>query len=424
MTHTIAAAALLAVLSAPVMAQARAEALPGATVEELLDWLEHASPELAAMRYDSEAAESRVEPAGALDDPVFRVELRDIAGDATALNTFNGSPARVGSTKYTVEQMFPLWGKLGLRRDIAEAGASATDGQRRAVTVELRERVKAAFAQHYLARRAAAVTEEILGLLKSVERAVTARYASGQAPQQDVIRSQLEQTALQGELIALEAESRQTQARLNALLNRPGGAPLAEPQKLRPLPSPATLDPAGLEQRVLDANPVLFAQRAQIKAADSSRQLTYQNRYPDLTVSVSPIQEGNRLANWEVMFGVNIPLQQDRRRGDEREAAAMLAAAQARRDATAARLIGELRQAHAALEAARRQEALIAGTLLPQAELTYQSARTGYETGQVDFATLLDAQRQILRARLDRLKSRVEQQLRLAEIERLVGDDL
>jgi outer membrane protein TolC len=67
---------------------------------------------------------------------------------------------------------------------------------------------------------------------------------------------------------------------------------------------------------------------------------------------------------------------------------------------------------------------LIENQLLPQAELTYQSALAGYETGKVDFAILLDAQRQILKARQQQLKSHLEAQLRLAEIERLLGEEL
>ncbi|HSO06172.1 MAG TPA: TolC family protein [Pelomicrobium sp.] len=414
----MAALVLAAALASP------AAAAPGATVEELLDWLERASPELAAMRHEAAAAEARVDPAGAFDDPAFRIELRDIAGDASSPSTFNLSPARVGSTKYTVEQMIPLWGKRELRREIAAAAAAAADGQRRTVTVELREQVKSAFARHYQVRRAAVLTRDILELLRSLEQSVAARYATGRVPQQDVIKSQLEQTAMTSDLIGLEAESRQSAARLNGLLNRPGDAPLAEPRKLRPVPGSAVLEPGLLEQRIRDANPLLFAQASQVQAAERNRDLVRQNRYPDLSIAVSPIQEGNRLANWDVMFGISIPLQQDRRRAEEREAAEMLAAAHARREATSARLLGELRQAQAALEAARRQESLIAASLLPQARLTYEAALAGYETGRVDFATLLDAQRQILRAQLDELKAQVEQQVRLAEIERLVGGEL
>jgi outer membrane protein TolC len=42
----------------------------------------------------------------------------------------------------------------------------------------------------------------------------------------------------------------------------------------------------------------------------------------------------------------------------------------------------------------------------------------------VDFATLLDAQRQIRNARLALLRAQASQQQRLADIERLLGEDL
>lgn len=102
----------------------------------------------------------------------------------------------------------------------------------------------------------------------------------------------------------------------------------------------------------------------------------------------------------------------------------MLSAAQARQQAVANQLLAELAENLAAIEAARRAEALLAGSLLPQAELTFQAALAGYETGKVDFATVLDAQRQIRQARQARLKTQVEAQLRLADIERLLGEDL
>jgi outer membrane protein TolC len=69
-------------------------------------------------------------------------------------------------------------------------------------------------------------------------------------------------------------------------------------------------------------------------------------------------------------------------------------------------------------------EMLAQTSLLPQAELTFQAALAGYESGKVDFATLLDAQRQIRNAKQDIIKARAEQQVRLAEVERLIGEDL
>ena len=102
----------------------------------------------------------------------------------------------------------------------------------------------------------------------------------------------------------------------------------------------------------------------------------------------------------------------------------MLGAAKERQQSIANNVMGELQETIAAYEAAVNQERLIADTLLPQAELTFRSALAGYENGKVDFATLLDAQRAIRLARQGQIKARVEQEVRLAEIERMIGEEL
>jgi outer membrane protein TolC len=136
------------------------------------------------------------------------------------------------------------------------------------------------------------------------------------------------------------------------------------------------------------------------------------------------VQTRNRISEWELMFEINIPLQQGSRRADEREALSMLAAAQARKEAAANELLAQLGEQLAALEAARQVESLTRASLLPQADLTLQAALAGYETGKVDFATVLDAQRQVRQAQLNLIRTRAEARMRLAEIERLLGEEL
>jgi outer membrane protein TolC len=181
---------------------------------------------------------------------------------------------------------------------------------------------------------------------------------------------------------------------------------------------------AELEERARTRNPLIAAEVARARSAGKMVELADLNRYPDWTVGVAPTQTGNKIGEWEIMLEVSIPLQQDSRRAREREARAMLDAANARREAASNAALGELGENLATLEAARRTETLAATSLLPQAELTFQSALAGYENGKVDFATLLDAQRQILRARQERLKAQAEAQMRLADIERIVGEEL
>ena len=211
---------------------------------------------------------------------------------------------------------------------------------------------------------------------------------------------------------------------LNGLLARDGMAPLADPQALRESPALTTADAASLAERARVRNPLIAAELARLGAAQKNRELTLQNRYPDLQVGVVPTQMGTRITTWGLMFEMNIPLQQESRRGQEREAEAMVASARSRADALQHQLLGELAGKLASLDAARRSEALVKTQLLPQSELSLQSALAAYENGKAEFAMLLDAQRQIRSARQELLKTQVEAQLRLAEIERILGEDL
>ena len=399
------------------------QTLPGADVESLIAYAREKNPEYAAMRYEADAAFERVQPAGALPDPMLRTELQNITNFGTDGST-SLLPNRVGSTKYTLTQALPFWGKRDLKRDAAEAEAAAAQGRATDSWTEQASRIKASYAQYFAVTRLIGLTREVLDLISRIEGITQARYAGGLAPQQDAIRAQVERTTMMGELIQMETESHHFRTTINALLARPAHAPLANPERLRPLPAPAKLDHATLEQRTRENNPQIFAADARMRAAEKNRDLAYRNRYPDFTVGVSPIQTGSRVNEWELMFELNIPLQQQSRRSQEREADKMIDAARARKDATANQLLAGLSAQLAGIEAARRMETLTQGSLLPQAELTFQAALAGYESGKVDFATLLDAQRQIRNARQNIIKVRAEQQVRLAEVERLIGEDL
>ena len=415
---------LAALLATGVLAASPARGAElGENLQSLLDHARSQSPELAAMRAEEAAATQRVQPAGALPDPVLRVELENINNYGNDAG-WSLLPSKVGETKYTIMQSLPAWGKRDLRRDVATSDVQQATARTSAAWTELAMRIKTSYARYYLAAGNERLTREILDLMGKVEQIAQARYAGGLVAQQDAIRAQLEQTSMRSELIMQDSDKRQLRARLNALLAREAAAPLAEPQALRPLPAVNALDAAALAQRARANNPQLLAEEARLRSAEKNRELTRRNRYPDVTLGLSPTQMGSRITSWGLMVELNIPLQQDTRRSQESEAEAMITAVRAKSDALTNQLIGDLGENVAALEAARRTEALVTNQSLPQSELGLRSALAAYENGKLDFTALLEAQRQIRKTRLDRLKAQVEAQMRLAEIERIVGEDL
>jgi cobalt-zinc-cadmium efflux system outer membrane protein len=414
-------AALACALPLAAPAQTAPPAL-GASLSGLLAYARERNPELRAMQFEADAAAARPVSAGALPDPMLEVELRNPTNEGTeAPPSLN--PANVGSTKWTLAQPFAPWGQRAAKRSAAQASADEARAKAQATWAELALKLKTAYARYQQADASLVQSRELLALLDRLETAAQVRYAGGLTPQQDAIRVQVERTMLAADVLLLEGELATLRARLNGLLARAPDAPLAAPVEA-PLPALAQLDAAALRERMLARNPQLQAEEARVRAAGFNRDAVYANRWPAFTPGVSAIQQNNRVAEWELRLDFNLPLQQGARRSDEREALALLDAAQARQQAALNDGTAQLGETLAQLQAARRIEVLLTTSLLPQADITLQSALAGYENGKVDFATVLEAQRQIRNTRITLIKTRAEARMKLAEIERLLGEEL
>lgn len=393
--------------------------VPGATLPSLLQWLEQDSAELAAMRHETAGAAQRAEAAGALPDPSLRIEWTGLNRSGVPFD-----PSRTDGTKYTVLQPLPGWGKRDAQKQSAQAGAVLAEAQQRAVSAELRARLTLAFAQYFQSQRALALNEEFASFTDSAAKLVQSRYETGAATQQELVRAQLEQAAQQSERLQRQADLTQAQARINALLNRPASAPLQTPQVLPELPNAAKLDETELSQRLRAANPQLAGQAALADIAQHNAELAQRNLSPDFILGIAPVQRGNGVRSMDAMLEFTLPLQRAAHHAHQHEASEMVAASRARQQAAESRLLGELREHLAALHGASSQLALTRQRILPLAGLAYQGALAGNQSGKVDFATLLESRRQLQRIRLDELNAEVAQQIHLAEIERLIGEQL
>lgn len=397
--------------------------VPGSSVDELLAMARAMNPGLAAAALDSQAAQVRIGTTGRYPDPMFRTEFENITGNGNRY-----VPDTVGRIKYTVEQTIPLWGKLGLQRKVATAEADAAAEQRRIVENELVARIKVVFANAYATQEAIRINEELLDTIAAIALVAQSRYAQGQGNQQDAVTAEVERGRLQADLARLDGDRQTWNAQMNALLNRPIAAPLAPPQTLRPVPPPESIALDQLIERTQRANPQLRMDEARITADERGAELVRRNWYPDLTLGVSVFDENSNndreFGGYEAMVSFAIPLQWGLRRSQEGEAVARLAASRARRQATEVDLQSQIEAAYWALVSAQRGEHILRDVNIPQTKVVLQSALASYQLGRVDLPTLLLAEQAVLRVALDRINLLIEQQVRLAEIERAIGEDL
>ena len=406
---------LAAVLGFGAAAASCADTLPGANLKQMLEWLDVHHPELAAMRLEQNAAAARVQPAGALPDPMLSVEWRDIRYDNPTLD-----PTQVGSMRYQIRQSLPLLGKRALRSQVAEAAVNAEAARLGQVRLDLRNQLQRAFVQRVAAHETVRQLDELQGVLSDAERLARTRYAAGLVMQGEVLRAQTEQAVLQNDQVTARSEAQRAVARLNALLLRPANAPLADPDGFAPVQE--KIDWAHLFER-LEGNPQLKMARAQQDAAAHTAELTRRNRWPDLTVGVAPIQQGSRFDTWELMLEINLPLQQEARRNQEREASWVRDAAAARQAAAKTRLQGELAELRVAYETALHHGHVLEHAVLPQIELSWRAAQAAYNSGSGDFSNLIEAQRAWRRARIDAINAARDARLAWADIEFRIGGE-
>ncbi|MBL8643346.1 MAG: TolC family protein [Rhodospirillaceae bacterium] len=377
------------------------------------------NPDLAASALSAEAALARVQGAGTLPDPIFRLQLKDIDRARGSIE-----PTRVNRIDYTVEQEFPLWGKRNLARSVAAANAAQTVAGRDQMALELVAAIKTAFGDYYAAYEAGAIAGDIKRTLDLMAEVAQGRYEQGLGDQQDAIMASVEAAHLQTELLKREADQRRAAARLNALLNRPIEAPLARPETLPPLPAADLMDLQQLMGRLNATSPILRAQGAAIEAASGAQALAKKNWYPDVALGLSVVDQNRRWQGYEAMVSVRIPINGTLRQAEISATTAELGAARNRRDAVAARAREQLESAFWNFDEARRIATVLHDTHIPQTELALKSAVAGYQQNRVDLLTLLEAQRRAFQNRLEHLTYLVNQERAVAEIEKLLGGTL
>ncbi|WP_187830044.1 TolC family protein [Siccirubricoccus phaeus] len=374
------------------------------------------SPELAARALDTAAARARVTVAGSLPDPTIRAMSDEMP---------RTSGPRQNMMIYSFEQDIPLWGRRDLRRQVARAEVGQMAAQAQAAEAELVERVKVAFARYYTSHEAVRRTADLHRAIHGVAQVARERYARGRGEQQEVFRAEVETTRVATEIARLEAALRSAQGQLNALLVRPADAPLARPERLRPLPDTRALDIARLAERARGGNPMLAADAAAITGAETNRRLTDRNWYPDVTLGAAAVDRGSYgPTGFQAWIAMKVPLQWGLREAQAREAVAQAGAARARLEAREQQLRGDLAETVAGFGGSRRTADLIRRQLLPQAEALVRSGAAGYGFGRVDLATVLRAQHDLADFRLQLLAAEFDGQRQLAAIERLVGGDL
>ncbi len=384
----------------------------------LLEEAKANNPELKALREKANAKEARVRAEGALDDPTLKVEMMDLSKD----HPLNISPGNAMETRYMINQMFPFPGKLSLNEKMALKEAYAALAAFNSRDIDVAARVKEAYFDYAYLADSIRITEEIKVLLSNMSRIAEAKYSVGQASQQDVIKANVETTMLTNELITLKAEKDVAAARLKSILNRDQSSPIGEPAGLPRERVEFRTDE--LIEAAVRANPDIKMAELDMEAGELAADLARKNYYPDFMVGAGPVQRDGRFDSFDVMFQINIPIWWGKYDSLTQEAVSTAGSLRSRLVSEKNAKSFEVKSASIQVDAADRMRTLYETSLLPQVDLSFESALKNYRAGKIDFLTLLDTERELKKTRLEYLKTILEYRKRVAALERAVGGDL
>ena len=380
------------------------------------------NPEIRRLQYRLRATEAKAKQAPYLDDPQIAFQLSGVPF-STPTNLNQADTNSIG-----IRQMIPFFGKLGLKEKIAQQEAMSVEQELRAKEREIISMVKTAYADLFMAERAVEIIREQLEIMRTVIGATEARYRVGQVTQQDVFKAQLEQSELLNQLIVADEENSLAMVKLNAAMYRPPRTPIQVPADLT-LPD-TTLTAPALDELALSNRPELQGAEREIERAEKIHELAERNRkYPDFMVGWDYMRMPTDMKKdrYGAMVNITIPFAPwtaGRRNYEVEESLAEIRAAKSNLDAVRNMTIQQVGESEAKLQAAKQSVRLYREGLLTQAELSFRSALTAYQTGRAEFVNLLEAQRALREARMGYYKAMVRVLQNLADLERAVGHDL
>jgi cobalt-zinc-cadmium efflux system outer membrane protein len=363
--------------------------------------------EIQAARARIRAGEARPTIVSALQDPMISPSLDHV-------------PFMLGGADVSVaiEQQIPLSGIRGHRRASALADVDRLRADASRTTLDVGIQAVNAFLMVQERRRTIALVSEQLAFARDVVSAANARYASGTAPQSDVLRAELEVARLEAVARALVSEARGAEGMLNTSLALdadgpvPPFAPLAFAQ---PPPSWSSLKTA------LTSRPELLAGRAEIARAAADVEVMRDMFRPMAIIRTGPSYTMAEGRGWMAMVGISLPIWRDKLHAGVAEAQAMRAMSEADLRAMTRMIEGDAAVALSQLQATRERQTALSSDVLPRARMAIEPAVAGYTSGQLPLVSVIEAVQALWLVQADLISADTELGLAWARLGRAIG---
>ena len=391
----------------------------GGLVEELLQY----NPELQSLVAKINAARAFIPQASAPDDPRLSLEASNIP---VGNPSFSRTP--MTGIQIYLRQKVPFPGKLGLKKKIAESREAQAVEEHLERLNQLVAEFKGAVYDYSYATNAADISRKTIGRLKALTKTLEAKYAVGEVPQQDVLKTKVAVSKVHERLIQQDKMADILGSRISTLLNRPEKTPPEVIVSKKIL----TEVPYGLEELLKAAQSSRhWLNRADKKVdeAEYRHKLAKKELLPDFDFSAgyrirSNAIEGPVLGEdfFSAGVSINIPIWTTRKQGKKVEQTRYLITA-AKKDKETLEQEINYQVEKLFFEVAQRKEQyeLYRSRIIPESESALVSSRRSYEANEVDYLNVITNELDLFQAQLLLHHYYFEHEKKIAELEMAIG---
>lgn len=379
------------------------------------------NPEIQVAQREREAAQQRIAPAEALDDPMLEAGVNYLPLASSPFNREDMTMKMIG-----LSQRFPFPGKRGLRKEVASKDAQAVNyGYQETVNRVVRD-LKVAYFDLRLTLEMTRLVEKNKLILEDLTHLAVDHYEAGMGIQADAFKAQTQVSRMQDELLRLARERPVIEAELIRTLGRHSEGAVLNPE---PLPiQQVSLELESLWETALAQRPQLLALQSIVARNQKVLELARKDYYPDFDVRLSYSQRDSMLDGSQrpdmVTMSVAINLPVWRTNKIEPRIAESIARRQQALDLYRVQnneIAANLRQQLAMAEQNFKSARLYRTAILPQARLAVESGQAAYKVNRVDFLTLLDSQMAVFNYEISLVTAIANYHKALAEIDLLIG---
>ncbi len=381
------------------------------------------NPGISAVNTKIKALQEMVHGAGAWMDPMLSLTYMNMPVDRWAPGA---SP--MSGIQLMIKQTFFWPGKVKAREEEAEGRVNEQRKTLAERKVQLRAMVKRAYYRLALVRQLRQVTAGHIKLVDQLIDTVRIKYEVGKVGQHDLLRLQLLQRKLSDEIKSFDRDEVSLTSQINAVLHRASGTEISTPSRL--VPPPLNSGEAELMQAAIKNRPLLKQYLAQAKTRQATARRMAREGYPNISAWFAyriRVEAGMDPGTNFVTLGMALPLplSYDQKWGSMKRANELGAKmAEQMRDATVDRIRAKLGHVVATWKRAAQQAVTYREELMPDAHRTLDATFAAYHVDRADFASLFQAELQLLAFERTIRKAEAAAALAKVEVEALVGVSL